>query len=72
MGSGGLGGYVGYLLSCAGNDVHFIARGAHLDTLHKNGLRLITNEGKEYGIATPMNLAIYAALSPYTNGSGTH
>ncbi len=44
MGSGGLGGYFGFLLSRAGNDVHFIARGERLDAMRKNGLRLITSD----------------------------
>lgn len=44
MGSGGLGGYFGFLLARAGNDVIFIARGAKLDAMRRNGLRLITSE----------------------------
>lgn len=31
MGSGGLGGYFGARLAQGGEDVHFIARGKHLD-----------------------------------------
>jgi 2-dehydropantoate 2-reductase len=44
MGTGGLGGYFGFLLARAGNDVHFVARGARLDAMRQNGLRLITND----------------------------
>jgi 2-dehydropantoate 2-reductase len=44
MGSGGLGGYFGFLLARAGNDVHFIARGEWLDAMCRNGLRLITSD----------------------------
>jgi 2-dehydropantoate 2-reductase len=44
MGSGGLGGYFGFLLARAGNEVHFIARGERLDAMRKNGLRLITSD----------------------------
>jgi 2-dehydropantoate 2-reductase len=40
MGSGGIGGYLGARLAVAGEDVVFIARGAHLDELRLNGLRL--------------------------------
>jgi ketopantoate reductase len=40
MGSGGIGGYLGARLAVAGEDVVFIARGAHLDELRRNGLRL--------------------------------
>jgi 2-dehydropantoate 2-reductase len=40
MGSGGIGGYFGARLAAAGEDVAFIARGAHLDALRLSGLRL--------------------------------
>ena len=40
LGSGAVGGYYGALLSRAGHDVVFIARGAHLDTLRADGLRV--------------------------------
>ena len=40
MGSGGVGGYFGARLAAAGNDVTFVARGAHLEAMRKNGLRL--------------------------------
>ena len=40
MGAGGIGGYVGARLAEAGEPVHFIARGAHLEALRRNGLRL--------------------------------
>ncbi len=38
MGAGGTGGYFGGLLAKAGEDVTFIARGAHLDALRTQGL----------------------------------
>jgi 2-dehydropantoate 2-reductase len=38
MGSGGLGGFYGGLLARAGEDVSFIARGAHLDAIRARGL----------------------------------
>jgi 2-dehydropantoate 2-reductase len=40
MGSGGVGAYVGGRLAAAGEDVTFIARGAHLDALRTEGLRI--------------------------------
>jgi 2-dehydropantoate 2-reductase len=40
MGTGGIGGYVGGRLAAAGEDVHFIARGAHLEALKARGLRI--------------------------------
>ena len=46
MGAGGVGGYFGGLLARAGHDVTFIARGAHLDAMRRNGLRVISaNDG---------------------------
>ncbi|WP_427911429.1 ketopantoate reductase family protein [Ramlibacter sp. MMS24-I3-19] len=44
MGSGGLGGYFGAKLAAAGSDVHFIARGRHLEAMRSDGLRI---EGPE-------------------------
>jgi 2-dehydropantoate 2-reductase len=38
MGAGGIGGYFGARLAAAGNDVAFIARGAHLAAMRANGL----------------------------------
>ncbi|MFW5896151.1 MAG: ketopantoate reductase family protein [archaeon] len=39
-GAGGVGGYFGGRLARAGADVHLIARGAHLDALRRDGLRV--------------------------------
>ena len=44
MGSGGLGGYFGARLVQGGADVHFVARGKHLEAMRSNGLRI---EGPE-------------------------
>ncbi len=40
MGSGGLGGYFGARLAQGGADVHFIARGKHLEAMRGQGLRI--------------------------------
>ena len=40
MGSGGLGGYFGARLAQGGADVHFIARGKHLEAMREQGLRI--------------------------------
>lgn len=45
FGSGGLGAYYGARFTQAGHDVSFIARGAHLDALKKNGLTLFSPVG---------------------------
>ncbi len=50
MGSGGTGGYFGALLARAGEDVAFIARGAHLDSIRDNGLTVKTSYGGDFTI----------------------
>jgi 2-dehydropantoate 2-reductase len=40
LGAGAVGGYYGALLSRSGNDVSVVARGAHLDAIRKDGLRI--------------------------------
>lgn len=45
MGPGGVGGYFGARLAAAGNEVTFVARGAHLEAMKKNGLRLDSEIG---------------------------
>ena len=45
MGAGGIGGYYGGRLAASGADVTFIARGAHLAAMRKDGLRIISPLG---------------------------
>ena len=45
MGAGGVGGYLGGRLAEAGEDVSFIARGAHLGAIKTNGLRILSPLG---------------------------
>jgi len=40
MAAGGVGGYFGARLAAVGEDVHFIARGAHLEAIKADGLRI--------------------------------
>jgi len=40
VGSGGLGGYFGARLAAGGADVHFLARGAHLAAMRKDGIAI--------------------------------
>ena len=40
MAAGAVGGYFGGRLADSGNDVHFIARGRHLEALRRDGLRI--------------------------------
>jgi 2-dehydropantoate 2-reductase len=45
MGTGGVGGYYGGLLAAAGQDVTFIARGAHLESIRDKGLQIKSVHG---------------------------
>ena len=45
MGAGGVGGYFGAKLAASGEEVHFIARGAHLEAMRKNGLQVHSANG---------------------------
>lgn len=47
VGAGAIGGYVGGLLSAAGEDVTFIARGANLDAIQRRGMKVVLEDGKE-------------------------
>ncbi len=40
MAAGAVGGYFGGRLAASGADVHFIARGRHLEVLRRDGLRI--------------------------------
>jgi 2-dehydropantoate 2-reductase len=43
-GAGAIGGYLGVLISQGGADVSLIARGAHLEAIRRNGLKLILGD----------------------------
>ncbi|HEY6334396.1 MAG TPA: 2-dehydropantoate 2-reductase [Alphaproteobacteria bacterium] len=45
MATGGVGGYFGARLAAGGEDVHFIARGRHLDAIRERGLRVESANG---------------------------
>src|SRR6185503_9365782 len=45
MAAGAVGGYFGARMQAAGHDVSFIARGAHLDAIRKNGLSVESVHG---------------------------
>lgn len=47
IGAGAIGGYVGVKLALAGEDVTFIVRGANLEAIRKNGMKLILEDGTE-------------------------
>jgi 2-dehydropantoate 2-reductase len=45
IGTGGIGGYFGARLHAAGEDVWFVARGAHLRAMREHGLKVISTGG---------------------------
>ena len=45
FGTGGVGGYAGARLAAAGHEVHFIARGPHLEAIRRDGLRVESIHG---------------------------
>jgi len=47
IGAGAIGGLVGAKLALAGEDVTFIVRGANLDAISRNGIKLVSAEGEE-------------------------
>jgi len=62
MGAGGVGGYFGGRLAQAGNEVVFIARGAHLEALRSKGLTIKS-------LAGDATLKVEAVEDPATAGS---
>ena len=47
IGAGAIGGLVGAKLALAGEDVTFIVRGANLDAIRNNGIKLVLHDGSE-------------------------
>lgn len=70
VGAGGIGGYLGARLAEAGGDVSFIARGAHLQAMRRDGLRIQSDVGNVFlpivsasdapADIGPVDLAIFA------------
>ena len=50
MATGGVGGYFGAMLARGGKDVAFIARGAHLEAMRKDGLRVESVAPGEFNV----------------------
>ena len=64
IGAGAIGGYVGAKLALAGNDVTFIVRGANLQAIRDNGIRLICADGTEQQATNVRATDDYAAAGP--------
>lgn len=80
MGSGGVGGYFGARLAEAGNDVAFVARGAHLAAIRERGLSIrsplrdatvhpkqVTDDPREIG---PVDIVLFATKLYDTESAG--
>lgn len=52
IGAGGVGGYFGARLALAGEDVTFVARGAHLDAMTARGLKVVSALGDMHLVTT--------------------
>lgn len=63
FGAGGVGGYFGGRLAQAGCDVAFVARGAHLEALRRDGLRIVSPKGDAH-VTTMRASADPAELGP--------
>ena len=48
IGAGAIGGYVGVKLALAGEDVTFVARGANLEAIGRDGMKLIMHDGTQH------------------------
>ena len=64
VGAGAIGGYVGAQLALRGEDVTFIARGANLAAIRKNGIKLIASDGTAYVAGNVRATSDYAEAGP--------
>jgi 2-dehydropantoate 2-reductase len=64
IGVGAIGGFVGTRLAHGGAEVTFIARGANLAALRKDGIRLIMGDGSEVTVPDVRATDDYAAAGP--------
>jgi 2-dehydropantoate 2-reductase len=67
IGAGGIGGYFGARLIAAGEDVAFVARGAHAQAMRERGLHVRSPSGN-FTVATPLvheDPAVLAASGPF-------
>ena len=65
VGAGAIGGFLGVRLAHAGEDVTFIARGANLDAIQRNGMRLIEENGSEIHVTNLKATKSMAEAGPH-------
>ena len=64
IGAGAIGGLVGARLALAGESVTFIVRGANLETVRSEGIKLIAPDGSEQVADSVAATDDYAAAGP--------
>jgi 2-dehydropantoate 2-reductase len=64
VGCGAIGGYVGAKLALAGEQVTLLVRGANLEAIRAQGLKLLTSDGKEHRAREVIATDDYAAAGP--------
>src|SRR5258706_15857884 len=64
IGAGAIGGYVGVKIALAGDDVTFIVRGANLEAIRQNGMKLVMSDGTEHVANDVTATNDYAAAGP--------
>ena len=64
VGAGAIGGYVGVKLALAGEQVTFMVRGANLDAIRANGMKLIMADGTEHVARNVKASNDYAEVGP--------
>src|SRR5438105_12558132 len=64
IGAGAIGGYVGVKLALAGESVTFIVRGANLEAIRRNGMKLVMHDGAEHVARNVEATNDYAAAGP--------
>jgi 2-dehydropantoate 2-reductase len=78
LGSGAVGGYYGARLSRAGHDVTFIARGAHLEAIRRDGLQIRSAALGDFNVRAPAESdtasvgavdVVILAVKTYDNGT---
>jgi len=64
IGAGAIGGFVGAQLAYAGEDVTFLARGATLEALNTQGIRVLMSDGTEKAVREVKATSDYSAAGP--------
>ena len=65
IGAGAIGGYVGARLALADEDVTFIVRGANLEAIRRDGIKLVMHDGSEHVARNVRATDNYANAGPH-------